>query len=67
MSVVQHAISIPVGIAKMNIWKFSLYTLLASLPWSTIFIKIGMQLAETGDVKGQSHAFQVEKLVKETS
>ncbi|TVY07027.1 DedA family protein [Paenibacillus cremeus] len=54
--IVRHAISIPAGITKMNIWKFSIYTLAATLPWSIIFIKIGTQLGANWDhVKNQSH------------
>ncbi|SIR64992.1 membrane protein DedA, SNARE-associated domain [Paenibacillus macquariensis] len=54
--VVRHAISIPAGITKMNIWKFSLYTLAASIPWSIIFISIGMKMGENWkNVKTQSH------------
>lgn len=42
--VVRHAISIPAGIAKMSFTKFSLYTLLAIIPWSSLFIYLGMHL-----------------------
>ncbi|MFC5452480.1 DedA family protein [Paenibacillus aestuarii] len=55
--VVRHAISIPAGVTRMNLWKFSLYTLAASLPWSIIFINIGMKLGENwGSVKTQMHS-----------
>jgi len=42
--VVRHAISIPAGIAKMPAWKFILYTALAIIPWSILFISLGIQL-----------------------
>lgn len=42
--VVRHAISIPAGIARMSFSKFSIYTLLAIIPWSMIFIFLGMKL-----------------------
>lgn len=42
--VVRHAISIPAGIAKMSFAKFSLYTVLAIIPWSGLFLYLGMNL-----------------------
>ncbi|WP_026695361.1 DedA family protein [Peribacillus kribbensis] len=42
--VVRHAISIPAGIAKMSFPKFSIYTILAIIPWSILFIYLGMKL-----------------------
>ncbi|WP_419881987.1 DedA family protein [Peribacillus sp. B-H-3] len=42
--VVRHAISIPAGIAKMSFLKFSIYTLLAIVPWSILFLYLGMNL-----------------------
>ncbi|MBT2656042.1 DedA family protein [Bacillus sp. ISL-18] len=42
--VVRHAISIPAGIAKMPFSKFSFYTLIAIIPWSVLFICLGMNL-----------------------
>jgi membrane protein DedA with SNARE-associated domain len=42
--VVRHAISIPAGIARMSFAKFSLYTILAIIPWSILFLYLGMNL-----------------------
>jgi membrane protein DedA with SNARE-associated domain len=42
--VVRHAISIPAGIAKMSAIKFTFYTVLAIIPWSILFIYLGLQL-----------------------
>lgn len=39
-------ISLPAGIFKMNIWKFSIYTFVGSLLWSTILTYIGFYLGE---------------------
>ncbi|MDN3018975.1 DedA family protein [Paenibacillus sp. BSR1-1] len=47
--VVRHAISIPAGIAKMSFTKFSLYTVLAIIPWSILFIYLGMNLGTRWD------------------
>jgi membrane protein DedA with SNARE-associated domain len=44
--VVRHAISIPAGLAKMPLWKFTLYTALAVIPWSILFIYLGKSLGE---------------------
>jgi membrane protein DedA with SNARE-associated domain len=44
--VVRHAISIPAGLAKMPLWKFTLYTTLAVIPWSILFIYLGNTLGE---------------------
>lgn len=42
--VVRHAISIPAGIARMSAVKFTIYTTLAIIPWSILFVYLGMQL-----------------------
>jgi membrane protein DedA with SNARE-associated domain len=42
--VVRHAISIPAGMARMSIGKFTLYTTLAVIPWSILFISLGRSL-----------------------
>lgn len=44
--VVRHAISIPAGIAKMPLGKFTLYTVLAIIPWSILFVFTGMKLGQ---------------------
>jgi len=44
--VVRHAISIPAGMAKMNIWKFTIYTAVAAVPWSMLFLYLGMKLGK---------------------
>lgn len=44
--VVRHAISIPAGIARMSHVTFTLYTILAIVPWSILFIYLGMTLGE---------------------
>ncbi|MGZ0086479.1 DedA family protein [Caldibacillus thermoamylovorans] len=42
--VVRHAISIPAGIARMKWLPFLIYTVLAIVPWSILFIWLGEQL-----------------------
>ena len=51
--VVRHAISIPAGIAKMSVWKFITYTTLAIIPWSILFITLGIQLGNRWDQIGE--------------
>lgn len=46
LPVVRTFISLPAGIAKMNVVKMSLYTVLGALPWCILFIKIGEELGE---------------------
>ncbi|NQD65934.1 DedA family protein [Bacillus haikouensis] len=42
--VVRHAISIPAGISRMSLTAFTLYTFAAMLPWTLLFMIIGMEL-----------------------
>lgn len=47
--VVRHAISIPAGIAKMPFSKFVVLTVLAIIPWSILFVYLGIQLGSQWD------------------
>ncbi len=47
--IVRHAISIPAGIAKMSVWKFLIYTIIAIIPWSIFFVYLGKQLRDKWD------------------
>ncbi|WP_456274370.1 DedA family protein [Bacillus sp. AK031] len=44
--VVRHAISIPAGIGKMKFSLFLLYTFAAMIPWTILFLLIGMELGD---------------------
>lgn len=48
--VVRHAISIPAGIAKMSFFKFTLYTVVAMIPWSILFLYLGFTLGPKWDL-----------------
>lgn len=44
LPVVRTAVSIPCGMAKMNVWKFSLYTFLAMVPITSLYVWLGYKL-----------------------
>lgn len=44
--VIRHAISIPAGIAKMPLSTFTLYTTAAMIPWTVLFLLLGMELGD---------------------
>ncbi len=44
LPIVRGIISIPAGIAKMNIWSFTIYTFFGTLIWSLILTYFGFQL-----------------------
>jgi membrane protein DedA with SNARE-associated domain len=46
LPVVRTFISLPAGIAGMNLKKFMIYTFLGSLPWSLVFIYLGTKLGQ---------------------
>jgi membrane protein DedA with SNARE-associated domain len=44
--VVRHLISIPAGMGKMNIIKFSIYTIIGAAMWNAFLTYVGMKLGE---------------------
>lgn len=46
LPIVRTYISFPAGLARMNLWKFSLYTTLGVAPWAYLFTWIGVKLGE---------------------
>lgn len=52
LPVVRHFISIPAGFAKMNIYLFSLYTIIGSTIWMTILVAFGYFI---GNSEGKIH------------
>lgn len=56
--VVRHAISIPAGIAKMPASKFTIYTVLAIIPWTILFLYLGMVLGSNWmEIKAKAEPF----------
>jgi len=49
LPVIRTFISLPAGVARMNLWKFSLYTLLGCLPWTFGLAFLGYKLGERWD------------------
>lgn len=53
-------ISLPAGVAKMNLKKFTIYTLIGSIIWNSALTYIGMQLGqEWKNILHYSHFFDV--------
>lgn len=46
LPIVRTFISLPAGIAKMNVYKFSFYTLVGSLIWSAFLAYLGLKLGQ---------------------
>ncbi len=52
LPIVRTFISLPAGVARMNVWKFSFYTLAGSLIWSSVLTILGFKLGENWPVLG---------------
>jgi membrane protein DedA with SNARE-associated domain len=64
LPVVRTFISIPAGIARMNLWKFSLLTFLGSFPWSLGLAYGGFLLGENWeDLRSAMRPFDIPILV----
>ncbi|MCC2686471.1 MAG: dedA family protein [Paenibacillaceae bacterium] len=61
--VVRHAISIPAGIARMSLIRFTFYTTLAIIPWSILFIYLGKSLGEGWEQVNEKAAGYVQPIV----
>ncbi|MGI6434552.1 MAG: DedA family protein [Syntrophomonadaceae bacterium] len=49
LPVVRTFISLPAGIARMNYGRFLIYTILGSLPWTIIFVYLGVKMGQNWD------------------
>jgi len=58
LPVVRTFIALPAGIARMDLWRFSVYTLLGSYPWCLALAYVGMKLGQHWrDVAPYFHRF----------
>lgn len=58
--VVRHLISIPAGVGKMNLTKFSLYTILGAALWNAFLAWVGFRLKENWEeVMEYSHVVDI--------
>lgn len=48
--VIRHLISIPAGLAKMDLKKFVLFTAVGATAWNTFLLYVGMQLRERWEI-----------------
>jgi len=46
LPVVRTFISLPAGIARMNVWRFTIFTFIGAFPWSIALAWAGFQLGE---------------------
>ncbi len=53
LPIIRTYISLPAGIAKMSVWKMSIYTFLGSLPWCIALAWIGKKAGENWDTLGK--------------
>src|SRR5580698_7678501 len=49
LPIIRTFIAFPAGVAKMNLWKFHLYTFIGSWPWCYALAYIGMRLGASFD------------------
>jgi membrane protein DedA with SNARE-associated domain len=57
---VRHLISIPAGTGKMNIWKFSLFTILGAAIWNAFLTYVGYVLKNNWErVMKYSHIIDI--------
>ncbi len=61
MPVVRTFISFPAGVARMNIWQFSIYTAIGASIWNSAWIGGGLALGESWEAAGgkAAHALQL--------
>jgi Uncharacterized membrane-associated protein len=56
LPVIRTYIALPAGVARMNIWKFEIYTFVGSLPWCLALAYIGLRLGRAWETNPQLHS-----------
>jgi membrane protein DedA with SNARE-associated domain len=60
LPIIRTFISLPAGVARMNVLRFSIYTIVGSLLWSTLLTYIGVQLGDHWhELSGIWHQFDL--------
>lgn len=60
LPIVRTYISFPAGIAKMNLKRFSIYTLAGALLWSALFAWLGVKMGENWElIREKLHSFDL--------
>ncbi len=58
--VVRHLISIPAGLGRMNVWRFSIFTLVGATIWNTFLLYCGYKLRQNWTlVQRYSHELDI--------
>jgi membrane protein DedA with SNARE-associated domain len=58
--VIRHLISVPAGLAKMNIWRFIIYTIVGAACWNTILAVAGYHLKNNwNELMKYSHTIDI--------
>ncbi|WP_144462245.1 DedA family protein [Siminovitchia fortis] len=61
--VIRHAISIPAGIARMPFYQFTVLTVAAMIPWTVLFLLIGIELENHWDQIGDYAAAYLRPII----
>ncbi|MNI93503.1 hypothetical protein D3C73_1514690 [compost metagenome] len=61
--VMRQVVSIPAGMARMNLWQFTWLTILASIPWSILFVWLGFTLGEKWETIDQEASKYVQPAI----
>ncbi len=48
--IIRTLISLPIGIARLSFWKFVIYTIMGSIPWTFVFVYVGYALGNNWTV-----------------
>ena len=61
--VMRQVVSIPAGMARMSLWRFTWLTVLASVPWSILFVWLGKSLGDNWETINEKAAPYVQPIL----